>query len=149
MLQIAASVGASEVHGSGLFAQNFVPKGTVIWRFDPNTAIKMSVEDFTASCLKLPFDEQVKWVQHSYLKDGVLFRVLDDSKFINHLPSKKNVALSNWKEEVALKDIHPGEELFEDYHDNYDQLDFFNMEFGTIDSDTIKRWIAQLTFQYP
>ena len=35
MLTILASARPSKIHGVGLFADEFIPKGTITWRFNP------------------------------------------------------------------------------------------------------------------
>ena len=35
MLTVLASAKPSPIHGVGLFADEFIPKGTIMWRFDP------------------------------------------------------------------------------------------------------------------
>src|SRR6516225_3895295 len=54
MLLVKTTLRPSEVHGLGLFADEFIPKGTVIWRFDGRVDHRYDESQLAA----LPAEEQ-------------------------------------------------------------------------------------------
>ena len=42
MLLVDARVGPSSIQGLGLFAQEFIPKGTTIWEYDAGLDLRLS-----------------------------------------------------------------------------------------------------------
>ena len=44
MLFVKTKVLPSNIHGLGLFADQFVPKGTIIWKFTPGFDLKFTKE---------------------------------------------------------------------------------------------------------
>jgi len=52
MLQVKTYVKESKIHGNGLFAKEFIPKGTIIWKFDSRLDTKISEESIICSTYK-------------------------------------------------------------------------------------------------
>jgi uncharacterized protein len=100
----------SEKIGYGVVATKFIPKGTITWALDKLDRI------FTP--------EQVRKLDPLYQKvlDTYTYRnpqgnyVLcwDNARFINH-SSKSNCVTTAYEFEIAIRDIHPGEQLTDDY----------------------------------
>ncbi len=44
MLLVKTKIGQSKIHGIGIFAEQFIPKGTVIWKFMSGFDLKVSKE---------------------------------------------------------------------------------------------------------
>ena len=113
MLLVRAWVGPSKIHGLGLIAHEFIPKGTVCWKLVPMFDAILSeeeVRDLPASA-----QEQVKYYGFFYqhIKKHVL--CADDSRFTNHSENPNQSSTGDFS--VATRDIEAGEELTENYND--------------------------------
>lgn len=107
--------------GLGLFADQEINKGDVVWTFCPGYDIILTQDDL------LRMSEASRWnfLNYCYFDKHTKRFVLcgDDDRFINH--SKKNANLvqkqeQNGKDEgvvVASRDIRKGEELLCDYYE--------------------------------
>ena len=117
MMVVKTKVLPSKIHGLGLFADEFIPKGTIIWKFTPGFDLK-----FTKEQLKR-FPKQVQKYLESYCwlskKSGKYCLASDNGKYFNHskAPNCLNAYYKNEEEDVikAKRDIQKGEELTEDY----------------------------------
>ena len=109
---------SSPVEGKGIFARNKIKAGTRLWQFDDT----MHVCD--AADLARLDPETLAFALHGGYLHGPSDKFLwyrDGMQFMNHAAGTgANVGLGFWPELrsdhcVALRDIAPGEELFEDY----------------------------------
>lgn len=117
MLTILASAKPSPIHGVGLFADEFIPKGIITWRFDPIWDVVFSKDEVE----KLPEHQKrlIKFFAYFSDKRQAYIYSMDDSRFLNHsshpnhdiLPISNEVELCN----VSNRDIQIGEELTVDY----------------------------------
>jgi hypothetical protein len=118
MLLVPIEVRQSTIHGLGVFATAFIPRGTVIWQFDPGidrhlaadwlTQQPAHVQRFVQAYAVLSMDRK------SYTLTG------DQTLFINHHVAgnmaPQPAILANGEEVVvAIRDIQPGEELTINY----------------------------------
>lgn len=112
MLRIKTKVKASQIDGLGLFADQFIPKGTVTWTYEPS--IDVSYTD--ADVASLSPEARAVFDKYSYYDKTRGFHIVcgDDDRFINHSAIDPNI-LTTHGEDVALRDIYPGEELTCDY----------------------------------
>ncbi len=118
-----AEVKPSTIHGSGLFAKIFIPKGTIWWHARPQDVLIISKEQFqtiSSSYKNTLLDSYFRalLIYSYYERDlGALIFCLDDSKFVNHSAEANSGATEdeNGFCSIALKDIQPGEEITEDY----------------------------------
>ncbi|HET9597452.1 MAG TPA: SET domain-containing protein [Anaeromyxobacteraceae bacterium] len=105
----------SRIHGTGLFAGEDIPRGTVVWRRDPTLDIELTEEQIEA--LAPPSREQV--VKYTYLDIVRRTFVLcgDDARFFNHeeAPNCLDYPDADGGTTVAARDIRAGEELTSDY----------------------------------
>ena len=116
-------VGQSKIHGVGLFAKKFIPKGTVWWHAREKDLMIITKEQFLTldSSVKSPQMENFMTIIliYSYYErelDALVF-CLDNSRYVNHsinpnsgAPEDESVFCS-----VAQRDINIGEEITEDY----------------------------------
>eukprot|EP00484_Ammonia_sp_Unknown_P002339 CAMPEP_0197074746 /NCGR_PEP_ID=MMETSP1384-20130603/211263_1 /TAXON_ID=29189 /ORGANISM="Ammonia sp." /LENGTH=192 /DNA_ID=CAMNT_0042513587 /DNA_START=85 /DNA_END=663 /DNA_ORIENTATION=+ len=89
-MQVKYSVTNSSIPnaGNGLFAQRFIPKGSVVWAFDRDNLVvytRKGIETYLAS---LPYEKACKYAAHVY-RDTVIgneYAVyeLDDGRYFNH-----------------------------------------------------------------
>lgn len=111
MLLVDARAGFSQIEGIGLFAHEFIPKGTCVWIFNPDFDVVLTAEQLQA----LPAAAQRQARRYSYYDPGRQVYILasDDSRFCNHAddPNLDDDGDTN----NAIRDIHIGEELTWDY----------------------------------
>lgn len=96
--------------GYGVVATKFIPKGTITW-----------VQDELDRVLKPSEVNKLNPFTKKYLdkycftnKFGELVLCWDNGKFVNH-SFKPNCFSTAYDFEIAIKDIHPGDELTDDY----------------------------------
>ena len=118
MLRIPTRVGPSRIHGLGLFAVDAVPRGTVVWRFDPG--LDLVVDEGDTAALPAPARAQLERYAHADPVRGARVLCADDARFFNHA----DVANCGDSPEegpdvtVALRDVAAGEELTWDYRES-------------------------------
>jgi hypothetical protein len=113
MLLVNARKGPSQIHGLGLIAHEFIPKGTRIWEFREGFDLKLTEEELA----QLPSHAREQVVYYSYFdpRSGVYVVSMDDDRFTNH-SNEPNVGLDDdGVFDVALRDIYPEEEITWDY----------------------------------
>jgi hypothetical protein len=133
MLTVRATLAHSSIHGIGLFAETFIPRGSTIWVFNPVLDQRFTRRRLRAMAATQPEEVLVHFCTYSYKRGGRFWYMGDNARFINHEPVGANIALADDLHEVALRDIHAGEELVENYFDNYDPDDFFVLEQERVD----------------
>ena len=116
MMLIKTRVAPSKIHGLGIFAVEFLPRGNPIWSFQPDFDRAFSPEQFS----KLPVAAQnhLRWFAFLDLQNGNWILSGDHACFMNHSPNPNSGALENPNLPVttfALRDIAAGEELTCDY----------------------------------
>lgn len=118
-----ALVKPSEIHGLGLFAKKFIPKGVVWWHARPQDVLIISKHQFLTldnSFESTNIKDYIKiLLTYSYYErdlDALIF-CLDDSRYVNHSYNANSGASEdeNGFCAVTLRNIHPGEEITEDY----------------------------------
>ena len=112
MMLVHTHVAPSQIHGMGLFARDFVPAGTPIWRFEPGFDREFTPEAFAA----LPHlaREHTRWFCFVSKIDGHVILSGDHACFINHSISPNTGAshpASLPVTTIALRDIAPNEEI--------------------------------------
>lgn len=112
MLRVKTKIGLSSIDGIGLFADQFIPKGTVTWQYDPEFDSAFDEETIKRLPNQQAKDTFLKRCYYDYsLKKHILCG--DDQYFINH-SNNPNIE-STPRQDVALRDIQIGEELLCDY----------------------------------
>lgn len=125
MLRVKTRIGTSKIHGIGLFADQFIAKGTVTWQYDPKFDICFTQKQINSlPKLRRDFMRYYCYFDHK-LKKYILCG--DNQKYINHIKNTKRENIhSTPKRDVAARDIKPGEELLCDYN-KFDPLYFKRM----------------------
>jgi len=113
MILVKTELKPSTVHGLGLFAAEFIPKGTVIWEFREGVDHRIPKELVDA----LPDPARSTVRHYSALWGGGYVVSADDARYFNHSDTPNLVTLASPDVDIATRDIHPGEELFEDYYE--------------------------------
>lgn len=112
MFTVKTKIEKSEIHGIGVFADEFIPNGTVIWKYQENFDITLSNEQFE----QLPKSAQEFFVHYGHYSKAEGGYVLcgDNARFTNHSKSPAMQMLTV-TDSVAVRDINIGEEITEDY----------------------------------
>lgn len=117
MLKVKTKLKQSEVHGLGLFADQEIPSGTVVWEFEPNLDISITKNEYDSlsKIQKDFFDHYGYWSEELDL----YICAADNWRFTNHSDKPNtgtiNNSLGKEGQDIAIKDIKKGEELLFDY----------------------------------
>ena len=116
MIQVKTRIGPSKIHGIGLFAEEFIPKGTIVWRFVPGYDLELTPETVKA----LPGHVRQFFAHYGYLDSHLHHWMLhfDNGRFINHSDdpnTRPNYSEDPHGVDVAVRDIAAGEEITSDY----------------------------------
>ena len=119
MLVVKTRLGLSNIEGIGLFADQFIPKGQVVWTWHPEFDIRMTAEKIELLALQA----RETFLRYSYLstRSGLYVLCFDNGRFVNHSTSPNLLDASSPNSEegldIAMRDIAKGEELTCDYRD--------------------------------
>ena len=128
MLLVKTKTGPSLIEGTGLFADELIPKGARIWEFSKETDEAYTKED--AETLPEPKRSDILGLHFSYVskKTGRYILSGDDAKYMNHsfTPNTRNIFVADSEEDIqlAVRDIQKGEELTVDYRVFEDEINF-------------------------
>ena len=122
MLCVKTKVLPSKIHGLGLFADQFIKSGTLVWRFLAGFDQRFTHEQVAT------FPEMVQkyLAKHASFREGGLYLLCaDEGNYFNHsrTPNVQSVKQDGETEMpvYSLKDISQGEELTENYSE-YDKV---------------------------
>jgi SET domain-containing protein len=125
MLLVKTKVQPSAIHGLGLFAAEFIPKGTITWRFDP--AFDLYFDPKEVESMSKEKRELIQEFAYLSKQSGKYVYSIDNTRFTNHSsnPNVDNTEVPSGNTEVvgrAKRDIAEGEEMTIDYRlvDTYD-----------------------------
>ena len=111
--------------GKGLVAEEFIPKGTKIWEFQPERAKIFSNKDQLDSYLRsIPLDKQVEALVHIFCSGDEAILLQDDTQYTNHDENANTFNSEDLKENFASRDIFPGEEMTDNYKE-FHVIDWF------------------------
>lgn len=114
MLLVKTEVRPSPIHGLGLFAAEFIPDGTVTWRY--LDGFDQRLPESILSILSGPAKEQ--FLKYSYVDPvtGLYELCADDARFFNHSENPNTAGVPSGEDvDIATRDINAGEELTCDY----------------------------------
>lgn len=107
MLLVKTYLDKSPINGTGLFAAQDIPAGTVIWRFTEVFDLRYSkhvVDRWPES------DEKSFLLKYAYLDGWSYVLCIDDARFMNH-SATHNTGNGDGEETIAIKNISVGEEI--------------------------------------
>ena len=109
MLLVKTYLEKSAIHGLGVFAAEFIRKGTKVWRFVEGFDRLYSPREFA----KLPKAARQFISFYGYRVDGEILLTIDHDRHINH----SERANTRWKTDhiVASRDIPKGAEITNNY----------------------------------
>ena len=103
MLKVATTLSLSRIHGIGLIAAEFIPKGSSVQEFVAGFDLEFTFENLCR--LPGPATEQMLHYAYCRKSDGIYVLRGDNARFLNH-STDPNLGLGPNKEEnVALQDI--------------------------------------------
>ena len=118
MLKVKTYVSESKIHGKGLFSKQFIPKGTIVWKFDPDSDIVITKDDWDYIIKK--FKKLIIFMnieQYSWKDEDNIYICIDDCKYMNHSETNNLSAPIKNTLLVANRNIEIGEELTENYYE--------------------------------
>ena len=110
MLKVKTKVLPSKIEGLGLFADQFIPKGTVIWEYDPAFDERIHKEVLN----NVPEAYKDFFTTYAYREGDEYILCVDNARFINH-SIDANVIDTIKTKTIAARDIAAGEEITSDY----------------------------------
>ena len=115
MIHIAYKLDMSDLHGVGLFADQDIPAGTVIYTASP--LLDLNINNDTYEALSDLEKKEVRWWGFWDETNNVWHVDFDVSKFINHSPDATTTQDPQFKDAhlIAARDIKKGEELTQNY----------------------------------
>ncbi|CAN5870772.1 SET domain-containing protein-lysine N-methyltransferase [soil metagenome] len=123
MLLVDARAGMSKIQGIGLFAHEFIPKGTCVWVFDPDFDVVFTEEKLQS--FPPPAQRQARRYAYDDPTKQLYILASDDSRFTNHADDANLV--DDCEANFAARDIQVGEEITWDYRP-WAALDFLEGE---------------------
>ena len=111
MFRVPTYLTRSPIHGVGVFTPVFIPKGTLIWGFDPEIDWTLSAEELQL----FPPGYREKLKSYCYLDErGSYILCGDNARFMNHSDEPN---CDDWTtgSTIAYRDIQAHEELTCDY----------------------------------
>jgi SET domain-containing protein len=111
MLLVKTYVDKSAIHGLGVFAAEFIPKGTKIWRFVEGFDRAYSPKQFA----RLPKPARDFLKDYGYRVDGEILFTVDNDHYINHSDKPNTYLKSGYT--IASRNIRKGEEITNDYRE--------------------------------
>ena len=111
--------------GLGIFADEFIPKGSIVWKFlDENHSFYFSKQALEKKLSSMTFKEAQTYLKHSCdLDSNTVVHLNDDAKYGNHSSTKYNIAECDPDKHIeamcATRDIEKGEEILENYLASY------------------------------
>jgi uncharacterized protein len=136
MLLVKTVVKQSVIAGVGLFADQDIKRGDIVWQFTPETCATFATEQFQVLIDSFHKTEKQLiqyFLTYTYYQRCInsLIFCLDDGRFVNHsehpnLASPLHLSRElGWQCSAALDDIKRGEELTENYR-SYDSSDWLD-----------------------
>lgn len=136
--EVPIEVTQSPTHGRGVFAKTFIPKGALVWKFDRSMPVCDELD--LRSYDKMTLDKALLG-GFFHEPSGKFVWYEDGMDYVNHADTPfANIGAKGWtplEEDAnyALRDIQPGEEIFEDY------------SFWTIFNLQPTHWLRRLYFE--
>jgi SET domain-containing protein len=119
MLLVKTKIGPSNIAGTGLFADELIPKGTVIWRFKEGFDIR--VPEQYANDLPEPAKSFFQTYAYQNIDTRKYVLCSDNARFFNHADAPNTHCVPDSDDietmDVASRDIAKGEELTIDYRE--------------------------------
>jgi SET domain-containing protein len=115
MMLVRSHVAQSQIEGFGVYADEFIPSGTLIWQLNPKFVATFSRRDLEE------FPPHIKEFVEKYSfpdfdDKNLLFVELDNGRFMNHSDTP-NTDFTAFSKGHAIRDIHKDEEITCNYYE--------------------------------
>lgn len=111
MLLVKTYLDKSQIHGIGVFAGEFIRKGTKIWRFVEGYDRFYSPKEFA----RLPKAARDFLKSYGYRVDGEVLLTVDNDRHINHSDAPNTYLRNGYA--IARRNIRKGTEITNDYRE--------------------------------
>lgn len=117
MLIVETYLSPSKIHGIGLFANQFIPQGTIVYKYEEAFTKSYSQQEL----LRMRDDKFAKRIlmKHAWKRGDMYIISLDDDRFTNHSDEPNTHTIGD--DTFASIDIHKGEEITGNYNHFYEQ----------------------------
>jgi hypothetical protein len=115
MMLVRTYVAKSDIEGVGVFAAEFIRRGTPVWQLD----IRLDKVIATGDLADYPPHMQEYFTRYSFPHldmPGHIVVEIDNGRFMNHTLAP-NTDFTQFDKGWATRDIHPGEEITCNYHE--------------------------------
>lgn len=136
MLSVKTKIGPSNIHGFGLFADQNILKGEIVWQHDEFFDQHISEKKFLM--MSEYVQQYIKRYGHKDMHHSIYILCGDNARFTNH-SYKPNVEMITPNISIANRDIKIGEEITEDYR-TYDEEFVEKMNLPFIDHNGYRYW---------
>lgn len=128
MLLVKTKVAPSQIAGNGIFAEEFIPRGTVIWDFHEGYDLVLTTDQIEAlrdSAISKGLEPILyKTIKKYAYREGDAYILCgDDARFTNH-SDDPNTRNGKGHQSVAWRDIKAGEEITCDYYEFDDDASY-------------------------
>ncbi len=129
MLMVETQLGASPIHGIGVFLAEPIRAGQVIWRFD--SRIDRVFSDQEISEMPSELQRFLKTYSTLHARLGLWVLCGDNGRHFNHsdTPNTRSLGIA-FGDDVAAQDIDAGTELTSDYRTICDAMRLGGMDFS-------------------
>jgi SET domain-containing protein len=116
MMLVPVRIDRSLIHGLGVFAVEFIPKDTPVWRFMAGFDLDLDPSQVEAQAPHIR-----RMLMHYGYIDSRLKRYIlccDDARFMNHSDNpntSSDYSIDPYGVDIAVRDIAAGEEITTDY----------------------------------
>lgn len=124
MLIVKHRVGISPIQGLGVFCEENISKGQIIWKQSHLTEIKYTIDDWAKVKQELAPECFKQFEKYSYKFKNIYYLCIDNSQFMNHGVDTANMYSDETNNTmVASRNISAGEELICNYFEFCDDDD--------------------------
>jgi SET domain-containing protein len=125
MLKVRTYLDRSPIHGIGLFSNQKIMAGSMVWEFNPAVDLVYSLEQWDLLKASIAAQSFVNLIRLSYKEKGFIVLCMDNAQFMNHSEIHDNVVHGVSKSKMhAVRNIARGEELLCNYLSYSDPDDF-------------------------
>ena len=116
MLVVRTSLRPSSIHGVGVFAEEPIAKGQLVWVFEPRIDIRIPLKDLAGFPLAAQQFMQTCSYEELFEGERVLVVCADNGRFVNHSDQPNCIDSEVERLQTAARDIPVGEELTCNYY---------------------------------
>jgi len=125
MLNVKTYLDRSLTHGIGLFANQEIISGSMVWEFNQAVDLVYSLDQWDTLKASIAAQSFVNLIRLSYKEEGLIYLSMDNAQFMNHSKIHDNVVHGPSKSKMhAIRNIDIGEELLCNYLSHIDPDDF-------------------------